>query len=53
MKFVVFSDAHIGGKFNEETFIEGVKYINEIDADYYIFTGDLTDQGTVFEYELA
>lgn len=53
MKFVVFSDAHIGGKFNEETFIEGVKNINEIDADYYVFTGDLTDQGTVAEYELA
>lgn len=53
MKFVVFSDVHIGGKFNEETFVKGVEYINNIEADYYIFTGDLTDQGTVAEYELA
>lgn len=53
MKFIVFSDVHIGGKFNEAMFEKGAEYINKIDADYYIFTGDLTDQGTVAEYELA
>ena len=53
MKFVIISDTHIGGKFNEEMFNKGVEYVNKIDADYYIMTGDLVDQGTVAEYELV
>ncbi|MCY3412406.1 MAG: metallophosphoesterase [Candidatus Heimdallarchaeota archaeon] len=53
MKFVVISDLHIGGKFNEAMYIKGVDVLNNTDADYYICAGDLTDQGTVADYELA
>ncbi|MHA2250066.1 MAG: metallophosphoesterase family protein [Candidatus Kariarchaeaceae archaeon] len=53
MKFIAISDAHIGGKFNEEMFKKGVDFVNKTNADYYIFCGDLTDQGTVAEYDLA
>ncbi|MDH5404275.1 MAG: metallophosphoesterase, partial [Candidatus Heimdallarchaeota archaeon] len=53
MKFLVFSDVHIGGKFNEAMFLKGVDIINKTEADYFIFTGDLTDQGTVAEYQLV
>ena len=53
MKFIAISDAHIGGKFNEEMFLRGVDLVNKTKADYFIFCGDLTDQGTVAEYELA
>ncbi|MHA2168892.1 MAG: metallophosphoesterase family protein [Candidatus Kariarchaeaceae archaeon] len=53
MKFIAISDPHIGGKFNEEMFLKGVDFINNTEADYYLFCGDLTDQGTVAEYELA
>ncbi len=52
MKFFVISDLHIGGKFNEEMYIKGVDILNKTDADYFICVGDLTDQGTVAEYEL-
>ncbi|MHA2502225.1 MAG: metallophosphoesterase family protein [Candidatus Kariarchaeaceae archaeon] len=53
MKFLLFSDVHIGGKFNEAMFLKGVDYINNSDADYVIFCGDLTDNGTLAEYEMA
>lgn len=53
MKIIVFSDAHIGGKFNEDTWVKGIETINKEDSDYVVFTGDLTDQGTVADYELA
>jgi len=53
MKILVFSDVHIGGKFNEEMFLKGVDLINNTDADFYIFAGDLTDQGTLQEYKLV
>ena len=53
MRFLVFSDVHIGGKFNEEMWNKGVDAINASDADFYIFTGDLVDQGTLAEFELA
>lgn len=53
MRFLVFSDVHIGGKFNEDMFMRGVEIINSTDADFYLFTGDLTDQGTLQEYKTA
>ena len=53
MKILVFSDVHIGGKFNEEMFLKGVDLINNTEADFYIFAGDLTDQGTLQEYKLV
>ncbi len=53
MRILVFSDTHIGGKFNNEMFEKGVNLINQTDADFYLFTGDLTDQGTLQEYKDA
>ena len=34
-------------------FYKGVDYMNKSDADYFIFCGDMTDNGTLEEYQLA
>ncbi len=53
MRFVLISDTHIGGRFDELMFNKGVKIANSIDSDYLIHLGDLTDGGTKAEYEIA
>ncbi|MHA2365664.1 MAG: metallophosphoesterase family protein [Candidatus Hodarchaeales archaeon] len=53
MRFVCFSDPHIGGKFNKEMFNRGIDLINNLESDYVICAGDLTDQGTISDYEKA
>ncbi|MFW9931006.1 MAG: metallophosphoesterase family protein [Candidatus Thorarchaeota archaeon] len=53
MRFVGISDFHIGGKFNEKMFKKGIDFVNNTDADYVILGGDITDSGTVANYELA
>ncbi|MHA2339288.1 MAG: metallophosphoesterase family protein [Candidatus Hodarchaeales archaeon] len=52
-KFLIISDLHIGGKFNEEMFNSGINYVNTNPSDFVICCGDLTDNGTIYEYELA
>ena len=51
MKFICFSDPHIGGKFNEKMFKKGIDLISTLDTDYVICGGDLTDQGIVSNYK--
>ena len=53
MKFLLISDTHIGGQFNEEMFYKGVEIANQSDADFLIHCGDLTSDGTLAQYELS
>jgi 3',5'-cyclic AMP phosphodiesterase CpdA len=53
MKFLLISDTHIGGQFNEEMFYKGVEIANQSDVDFLIHCGDLTSDGTLAQYELS
>jgi 3',5'-cyclic AMP phosphodiesterase CpdA len=56
-RFVIFSDTHIsrsGGAFNLHTYNLGIEQINKIkDVDLFLHLGDITQNGTLLEYEYA
>ena len=53
MKFVQISDLHVGGLFKQEAFNTLVEEINELNPDAIIISGDLTDEGLVFQFKKA
>ncbi len=56
-RFVIISDTHIsrsGGAFNLHTFNLGIEQINKVkDVDLFLHLGDITQNGTLLEYEYA
>ncbi len=56
-RIVIISDTHIsrsGGPFNLHTYNLGIKQINKIeDVDLFLHLGDITQNGTLLEYEFA
>ncbi|MHA2280909.1 MAG: metallophosphoesterase family protein [Promethearchaeota archaeon] len=56
-RFVIISDTHIsrsGGAFNLHTYNLGIEQINKIqDVDLFLHLGDITQNGTLLEYEYA
>ncbi len=53
MIFVLISDTHIGGRFDELMYNKGIDIANFFKADYLIHCGDLTNDGTLAQYEIA
>ena len=53
MKFVQISDLHVGGLFKQEAFNTLVEEINELNPDAIIISGDLTDEGLIFQFKKA
>jgi len=53
VKLVQISDIHIGSLFRQEIFDLVVEETNEIDPDAIIISGDLTDDGLLFQFEQA
>ncbi|MGB0026635.1 MAG: metallophosphoesterase [Nitrososphaeraceae archaeon] len=53
MKLVQISDIHIGSLFRQDVFDLVVKETNEIKPDAIIISGDLTDDGLLFQFERA
>jgi 3',5'-cyclic-AMP phosphodiesterase len=53
MKFVQISDLHIGGLFKQEAFNMLVDEINKLNPDAIIISGDLTDEGLIFQFKKA
>jgi 3',5'-cyclic AMP phosphodiesterase CpdA len=54
MKLVQISDLHVGGLFKRDTFNTIVKEVNDdIRPDVIIISGDLTDDGLLFQFEQA
>ncbi|MFX1454548.1 MAG: metallophosphoesterase family protein [Promethearchaeota archaeon] len=56
-RLVIISDTHIsrsGGAFNLHTYNLGIEQINKIkDVDLFLHLGDITQNGTLLEYEYA
>lgn len=53
MLFVQLSDVHVGSLFVQQTFDAVVDEVNKLKPDAIIFTGDLTDDGILPQYERA
>src|SRR5919107_2672545 len=54
MRFIQISDLHIGGLFKQDAFDALVDEINnDLKPDVLIVSGDLTDDGLVFQFEKA
>ncbi len=53
MKFVQISDLHIGGLFKEDVFDSIVEEVNNLKPDAIIISGDLTDDGLIFQFQQA
>ena len=54
MKIVQISDLHIGGLFKQDAFNTIVKEVNDdLKPDVIIISGDLTDDGLLFQFEQA
>ncbi|MGI0052120.1 MAG: metallophosphoesterase family protein, partial [Nitrososphaeraceae archaeon] len=53
MKFVQISDLHVGGLFKQEAFNMLVDEINDLNPDAIIISGDLTDEGLIFQFKKA
>jgi 3',5'-cyclic-AMP phosphodiesterase len=54
MRFVQISDLHIGGLFKQDAFDIMVNEINDdLKPDVIIISGDLTDDGLIFQFEQA
>ena len=54
MRIVQISDLHIGGLFKQDAFDTMVDEVNnELKPDVIIVSGDLTDEGIIFQFEHA
>jgi 3',5'-cyclic AMP phosphodiesterase CpdA len=53
MQFVQISDLHIGGLFKEDGFNTIVEEVNSLKPDAIIVSGDLTDDGLIFQFQNA
>jgi len=53
MRVVQLSDIHIGSLFKQDTFDLLVEEVNMLKPDAVIVTGDLTDDGLLFQFEKA
>jgi 3',5'-cyclic AMP phosphodiesterase CpdA len=53
MQLVQLSDIHIGSLFIQGVFDKVVAEVNELSPDAIIITGDLTDDGLLFQFEKA
>ena len=54
MRIVQISDLHIGGLFKQDAFDTMVEEINnDLKPDVIIVSGDLTDDGLIFQFEQA
>jgi Icc protein len=54
MRIIQISDLHIGGLFKQSTFDTLVNEVNnELRPDLIIVSGDITDEGLIFQFELA
>lgn len=53
MQIVQISDLHIGGLYVQSVFDRVVDEVNELKPDAILVTGDLTDDGLMFQFERA
>ena len=51
MQLVQLSDIHVGSFFKQRVFDTVVEEVNKLNPDAIIITGDLTDEGLLFQFE--
>jgi 3',5'-cyclic AMP phosphodiesterase CpdA len=51
MQLVQLSDIHVGSFFKQQVFDTVVEEVNKLNPDAIIITGDLTDEGLLFQFE--
>jgi 3',5'-cyclic-AMP phosphodiesterase len=51
MQLVQLSDIHVGSFFKQQVFDTVVEDVNKLNPDAIIITGDLTDEGLLFQFE--
>jgi 3',5'-cyclic-AMP phosphodiesterase len=53
MQLVQLSDIHIGSFFKQQLFDTVVEEVNKLRPDAIIITGDLPDEGLLYQFEYA
>lgn len=53
MQLVQLSDIHVGSLFRQQVFDTVVQEVNKLKPDAIITTGDLTDDGLLYQFEYA
>jgi 3',5'-cyclic AMP phosphodiesterase CpdA len=53
INIVQLSDLHVDGLFKEEAFNTIIKEVNDLSPDVIIISGDLTDDGLIFQFQQA
>ena len=53
MQFVQISDLHVGGLFKGDVFDTIAEEVNDLKPDAIIISGDLTDDGLIFQFQQA
>lgn len=53
MKLVQLSDIHVGSFFKQQVFDIVVEEVNKLKPDAIIITGDITDEGLLYQFEYA
>lgn len=53
MNIVQLSDLHVRGLLKEEAFNTIIKEVNDLSPDVIIISGDLTDDGLIFQFQQA
>jgi 3',5'-cyclic-AMP phosphodiesterase len=51
MQLIQLSDIHVGSFFKQPVFDTVVQEVNKLKPDAIIITGDLTDEGLLFQFE--
>jgi 3',5'-cyclic AMP phosphodiesterase CpdA len=51
MQLVQLSDIHVGSFFKQQVFDTVVEEVNKLNPDAIIITGDLTDEGLLYQFE--
>jgi 3',5'-cyclic-AMP phosphodiesterase len=51
MQLVQISDIHVGSFFKQQVFDTVVEEVNKLKPDAIIITGDLTDEGLLFQFK--
>src|ERR687887_421906 len=53
MQLIQLSDIHVGSFFKQQVFDIVVEEVNKLNPDAIIITGDLTDEGLLYQFEYA
>ena len=52
MQLVQLSDIHVGSFFKQQVFDTVIEKVNKLNPDALIITGDLTDEGLLFQLNM-